>query len=120
MNNKVIKEPWGETIESEHNELKEKYYKLINYINSEEFYKLSPNTKKVINNQKVLIESYMNNLSVLLYENIDTSFIQDYSLFGLLFSTFSSGFSTPFGNSSSTDSTSIESNEAMYKFPVKQ
>jgi len=50
MTIKEMKEPWGESIVSEHQDLKEKYSHLIDYINSEEFYKLSSNTKKIITN----------------------------------------------------------------------
>jgi hypothetical protein len=38
-----IKEPWQETVVEEQTELKRKYVKLIEYINSEEFYNLSIN-----------------------------------------------------------------------------
>lgn len=105
MNVNELKEPWGESILEEHRELKEKYAKLIDYINSDKFFSLSPNSKKVITNQKVLMESYINNLSILLYENIDTVFIQDYSMLGLLFSTFTGGFgSSSFGGDNITAS----------------
>jgi hypothetical protein len=101
MNVNELKEPWGEYISEEHKELKEKYSKLVDYINSDKFFSLSPNSKKIITNQKVLMESYINNLSILLYENVDTVFIQDYSMLGLLFSTFTGGFGgSTFGPSS--------------------
>lgn len=118
MTIKEMKEPWGESIVSEHQDLKEKYSHLIDYINSEEFYKLSSNTKKIITNQKVLMESYINNLSMLLYENVDTIFIQDYSMLGLFFNAISGGFNSSFSNTNSTtelkeftDKTSIKNNE---------
>jgi len=38
-----MKEPWGESLFEEHRIIKEKYIKLIEYINSEEFFKLSSN-----------------------------------------------------------------------------
>ena len=44
------KEPWGESILEEHKELKEKYAKLVDYINSDKFFSLSPNSKKIIIN----------------------------------------------------------------------
>lgn len=93
MNNE-LKEPWGESILDEHKALKEKLYKLIEYINSEEYYSLSPNAKKVITNQKTLLETYINTLSTKLYEDIDKVFITDYSMLGLLFSTFTGNFSS--------------------------
>lgn len=101
------KEPWGESILEEHKELKEKYAKLVDYINSDKFFLLSPNSKKIIINQKVLMESYINNLSILLYENIDTIFIQDYSMLGLLFSTFTGGFGGSTFGSSNINSTEL-------------
>ena len=98
-----LKEPWGEYIVEEHKVLKEKYTELVNYINSDKFFTLSPNTKKLITNQKVLMESYINNLSIILYENIDTVFIPDNSMLGLLFSTFTGGFgSSAFGPSNTS------------------
>lgn len=101
MNVNELKEPWGESILEEHKELKEKYTKLVDYINSDKFFSLSPNSKKIITNQKVLMESYINNLSIILYENIDTVFIPDNSMLGLLFSTFTGGFGgSTFGPSS--------------------
>ena len=109
MNVNELKEPWGESILEEHRELKEKYAKLIDYINSDKFFSLSPNLKKVITNQKVLMESYINNLSIILYENIDTVFIPDNSMLGLLFSTFTGGLGgSTFGHSNAS---SIESNK---------
>ena len=39
-----IKEPWGESLLEEHNALNQKLIKLIDYLNSEEFHTLSPNT----------------------------------------------------------------------------
>ena len=103
MNINELKEPWGEYISEEHKELKEKYAKLVDYINSDKFFSLSPNSKKIITNQKVLMESYINNLSILLYENVDTVFIQDCSMLGLLFSTFTGGFGgSTFGPSSTS------------------
>ena len=103
MNINELKEPWGEYISEEHKKLKEKYTKLVDYINSDKFFSLSPNSKKIITNQKVLMESYINNLSILLYENVDTVFIPDNSMLGLLFSTFTGGFgSSAFGGGSTT------------------
>ena len=103
MNVNELKEPWGESILEEHKELKEKYTKLVDYINSDKFFSLSPNSKKIITNQKVLMESYINNLSIILYENIDTIFIPDNSMLGLLFSTFTGGFGgSAFGPSSTS------------------
>ena len=100
-----LKEPWGEYIVEEHKELKKKYTELVNYVNSDKFFTLSPNTKKLITNQKVLMESYINNLSIMLYENIDTVFIPDNSMLGLLFSTFTGGFgSSTFGGGNITAS----------------
>lgn len=84
---KVLIEPWGENIIEELETLKDKYTKLVNYINSEDFYTLSPNNRKLINNQKVLLESYINILSTRLYGDIDNSIVTDYSMFGLLLST---------------------------------
>lgn len=100
MNTNNFKEPWGESIVEEHKGLKEKYTKLVDYINSEEYYNLSPNAKRILSNQKVLMEAYISTLSIRLYENVDTTFIQDYSMLGILFTTFSNNFGSSFNNQS--------------------
>jgi len=50
MNVSELKEPWGESILEEHKELKEKFAKLVDYINSDKFFSLSSNSKKIITN----------------------------------------------------------------------
>ena len=110
MNVSELKEPWGESILEEHKELKEKFAKLVDYINSDKFFSLSSNSKKIITNQKVLMESYINNLSIILYENIDTVFIPDNSMLGLLFSTFTGGFGSSIFGPSNTELDKLPTN----------
>lgn len=95
-----IKEPWQETVVEEQTELKRKYVKLIEHINSEEFYNLSVNEQKILTNQKTLIEAYLKLLSTKLYEpNLDTAFIEDYSWISLMFGFMKGGF---FGSSNTS------------------
>lgn len=110
-----FKEPWGESILEEHTFLKEKYTKLIDYINSEGYYKLSPNSKKIINNQKTLIEAYLSNLSIKLFDDVENTFIQDYAMLELLLSVFTGSSSMPFSSSFPTPTTDAEFNKLVEK-----
>ena len=58
-----LQEPWNESVVSEQADLKRKYIKLVEYINSERFYNLSENEQKLLNNQKILMEAYIKILS---------------------------------------------------------
>lgn len=68
----------------EKTELQEKFNKLINFINSEEYYKLSDNYKTLLVNQKIVMEMYLDIINKRLYEDIDKLVITNLSWFGLL------------------------------------
>lgn len=87
-----LKEPWEESVVSEQADLKRKYIKLVEYINSERFYNLSDNDKKLLNNQKILIEAYIKILSIKLYEDINKVTITDFSWLQLLTGVFGNSF----------------------------
>lgn len=66
------------TFEKEHSELKEKLIRLVNYTNSEEYFKLNPIKKTLIEQYKTSTEISLGNLSQLLYSdsansNLDSS-----------------------------------------------
>ena len=86
----TITEPWNENVIEEKNNVQRKYIKLIDYINSEEFHKLSDNQQKLLNNQKVIIEAYLKTLSTRLYDDVDNITIVDYSWLGLMMGVFTS------------------------------
>lgn len=68
----------------EKTELQEKFNKLINFINSEEYYTLSDNYKTLLVNQKIVMEMYLDILNKRLYEDIDNLVVTNLSWFGLL------------------------------------
>ena len=66
------------TFKKEHSELKEKLIRLVNYTNSEEYFKLNPIKKTLIDQYKTSTEISLGNLSQLLYSdsansNLDSS-----------------------------------------------
>ena len=83
-----LQEPWNESIVSEQADLKRKYIKLVEYINSERFYNLSENEQKLLNNQKILMEAYIKILSTKLYDDIDNAIITDLSWLQLMAGVF--------------------------------
>ena len=87
-------EDWKERLIIEQKELKEKLLKLVEFINSEKFYGLSENNRKLLRNQKIVMELYLNILSIRVYEDIDHAVVPDYSTL----SAFASVFSKPFVN----------------------
>ena len=89
-----LQEPWNESVVAEQADLKRKYVKLIEYINSERFYNLSENEQKLLSNQKILIEAYLKILSIKLYDDAQKAFVADLSWLNLM-----SGFFSNFGNS---------------------
>lgn len=85
-----LKEPWGESVAQEQETLRDKLTSLVQYINSKEFYTLSPNSQKLLSNQKFLIEAYIKTLNTRLYEDIDSAFVSDLSAFAMLMGSFNS------------------------------
>ena len=70
-------ENYREQLQEERKEVKDKFMKLVDYINSAEFYRLSDNNKQVLRNQKKVIEEYLNILNLRTYENVDSFTITD-------------------------------------------
>ena len=52
-------EDYKERLIEEQKELKEKVSKLTEFMNSEEYYKLSPNNRLVLKNQKIAMDLYL-------------------------------------------------------------
>jgi len=72
----------------EQQELKEKVSKLTEFMNSEEYYKLSHNNRLVLKNQKIAMDLYLQVLNTRVFENIDEIYVPDYSfmqMFGMAF-----------------------------------
>ncbi len=70
--------------EQEHAELKERLRELTDFINSEEYYKLSEAEKQLIATQRSGMEVYINALSIRLWGNGNTNGSFSPSLLGLM------------------------------------
>ena len=84
-------EDWKERLAIEQAELKERLLKLVEFINSEKFFELSENNRKLLQNQKIAMELYLNILDIRLFEDVDNAVIPDYSTL----SAFAGMFSKP-------------------------
>lgn len=82
------KEELKECLVIEQKELKEKLIKLVEFINSEEFFTLSNNYKKILQNQKVIMELYLNILNIRTYQDTDNIIVPDITLLGIISSMF--------------------------------
>ena len=80
-------------------ELKEKLSKLTEFMNSEEYYKLSPNNRLVLKNQKIAMELYLQVLNMRVFENIDEIYVPDYAFMQVFWMTFGNNWG--FGDTSS-------------------
>ena len=82
-------ENWKERLLKEHDELKERLIKLVDFINSEKYYTLSDGNKTALSNQKIAMEAYLNCLTIRLYGDVDTpGAVPDFkwlTLFGSIF-----------------------------------
>lgn len=81
-------ENYKENLITEQKELKKRLSKLTDFINSEEYYKLSPNNKLVLKDQKIAMELYLQILNIRAFEDVDFTTIPDYGFmqaFGMAF-----------------------------------
>lgn len=68
---------YREQLQEERKDIKARFIKLVEFINSAEFYRLSDNNKQVLRNQKKVMEEYLNILNLRTYENVDSFTITD-------------------------------------------
>lgn len=73
-------ENYREQLQEERKDIKAKFIKLVEFINSGEFYRLSDNHQQVLRNQKVVMEEYLDILNLRTYENMDSLIITDLRL----------------------------------------
>ena len=81
-------EDYKERLIEEQKELKEKVSKLVEFMNSEEYYRLSPNNRLVLKNQKIAMDLYLQVLNMRVFEDIDNITVPDYGfmqVFGMAF-----------------------------------
>lgn len=79
----------------EQKELKEKFVKLVEFINSEEYYKLSDNTRLLLKNQKIAMELYLNVLNMRVFEDVDNITVPDYGMLQGMANVFCHTWNTP-------------------------
>lgn len=79
----------------ERDELKERFIKLVEFINSEKFYELSPNNKQVLKNQKIIMELYLSVLNMRVFEDIDKIVVPDLGFMQMMGSMFGSTLNFP-------------------------
>lgn len=79
----------------EQQETKGKLAKLVDYINSEEYYKLSVSKRQVMRNRKLCLEMYLGVLNMEVYEDVDAITVPDMGWMGMMGGLFGSAFSFP-------------------------
>lgn len=71
---------YREQLQEERKDVKARFIKLVEFINSAEFYRLSDNHQQILRNQKVVMEEYLDILNLRTYENMDSFIITDLRL----------------------------------------
>ena len=89
-----------EELRKEQAETKEKLVEIIELINSEEFYSLSPSEKNLIGQQRIGVEICLNSLTKRIYDREGCTFDMSSAMWPLLMSNM---FSNTFSSSSSAD-----------------
>lgn len=85
-----------EELKQEHAQLKERLAELVDFISSEEYYKLCDGEKQLIATQRTGMEMYLNALSVRLWGDTHSCNAMSSSLMSLMLSSmFLPSFSTP-------------------------
>ena len=69
--------------------------KLVEFINSEEYYKLSDNTRLLLKNQKIAMELYLNVLNMRVFEDVDNITVPDYGMLQGMASVFCHTWNAP-------------------------
>jgi hypothetical protein len=88
-----------ESLKKEQYDAKAKLHEIIELVNNEEYYTLTPSEKSLIAQQRVGLEVYLSSLTKQIYDRDSCSFDASSSMWPLLMSTM---FTSPFGSSSST------------------
>ena len=71
--------------------MKEKLIKLTDFINSKKFYELCINNRLSLNNQKIVMELYLNVLNMRVFEDVDKIVVPDYGMMQVMGSVFGLG-----------------------------
>ena len=100
-----------ESLKKEQYDAKAKLHEIIELINNEGYYTLTPSEKSLIAQQRVGLEVYLNSLTKQIYDKDSCSYDASSSMWPLLMSTM---FTSPFG-SSSMESLKKQLNEDDFK-----
>lgn len=90
-----------EELKKEQYDAKAKLYELVESINSEEFYTLTPSRKNILSQRRVALEMYLNSLTKELYDSEGSAFDASSTLWPML---MTGVFSNSLSSSMSTDS----------------
>ena len=106
-----------EELKKEQYDAKAKLHELIELINSEEFYSLSPSEKNLIGQQRVGVEICLNSLTKRIYDREGCTFDMGSAMWPLLMSNM---VSSSFSSSSSVDSLKNNLNEKDLNLMVEE
>jgi hypothetical protein len=90
-----------EELKKEQCDAKAKLYELMEFINSEEYYTLTPSEKNIIGQRRMALEMYLNSLSKNIYDKEGSAFDLSGAMWPLMMSSMFS--SSSFGSFSGTD-----------------
>ena len=91
-----------ESLKKEQAETKSKLVELVEFINSKEYYTLTPSEKSIIGQRRIALEMYLNSLTKGIYDKDGSSFDISSAMWPLLMSSIFTS-SSSFGSSSSID-----------------
>lgn len=69
---------YREQLQEERKDIKARFIKLVEFINSDKFYELSANNKQVLKNQKIVMELYLSVLNMRVFEDVNNITVPDY------------------------------------------
>ena len=84
-----------EKLKEEQSELKERLHRLIDFINSDEYFNIPEGEKSLLNSQRTGMELYLNALTNRIYSNVNVTGFASSSILPLLFSLTALSSSTP-------------------------
>ena len=90
-----------ESLKEEQYDAKAKLHEIIELINNEGYYTLTPSEKSLIAQQRIGLEVYLNSLTKQIYDKDNCSYDASSAMWPLLMSCM---FASPFGPSSTLDS----------------
>lgn len=87
-------EDWKVKLLVEQQELKDRLVKLVEFLNSEEYYQLSSNNRLLLKSQKIAMELYLNVLNIRVFGDVDNIAVPDYGMLQAMGGLFNSSWSS--------------------------